>query len=45
MDIFTLIIITCAIGTVIYLDKNPEKKAKIKAGLKTYYENLKNYFG
>ena len=45
MDIITLIIIICAIGSVIYLDKNPETKAKVKAGLKTYYENLKKYFG
>ena len=45
MDIITLIIIICAIGSVIYLDKNPAKKTKVKAGLKTYYENLKNYFG
>lgn len=41
MDIIILIIIICAIGSVIYLDKNPEKKAKVKS----YYEHLKNYFG
>ena len=45
MDIFTLVIIICAVGIIVYLDKNPAKKAKVKAGLKTYYENLKNYFG
>jgi|TARA_R100000231_G_scaffold1143_1_gene1994 hypothetical protein len=45
MDIVTLLIISCAVGIIVYLDKNPAKKAKVKAGLKTYYENLKNYFG
>tara|TARA_Y100000401_G_scaffold113618_1_gene114542 strand:+ start:333 stop:473 length:141 start_codon:yes stop_codon:yes gene_type:complete len=44
MDIFTLVIIICAIGAIIYLDRNPETKTKVKEGLKTYYQNLKTYF-
>ena len=44
MDIFTLVIIICAIGAIIYLDRNPETKTKVKEGLKSYYKNLKTYF-